>query len=468
MTYTWDANKSKISESITGVMSGYGFTAGGQTVATDVKGNITTLPANLRPAGDTTAMNLTWDSDTKRRSAAIDANGTAEVNFQYDALVRRVARSGTGGSVVFVQMDQHTIADYPVGGAATTPTFRYVYASYIDEPVVRKGPTSTSTVHFYHRNHQYSITAVTTSTGTIAERYAYSAYGQPTILDASGSVLSTSSISHRYTYTGREWDATLGLHHFRARWMSPSAGRFLGRDPIGYFDGMGLYSAYFASSGFDPFGLYEQPDTDLANCKIWSTNTRKKIDNIFPVKRIAPWATIRGSLFWEVTFRNRLCDKKCDCSRSAPYESNEVDLNVNGRFSLTLGIDEDFSGKGPLKKLKFKAWGGVRGDLDIMGRGSGQLYKDGCSGKEGGQVCIGVEVRTAVRGGVEAKVSYDNWEWDLATAELIFQCQNIRIRKCWDSESDIENPNFGDVKGISCNLLIRFCAYGYCYNEQLW
>ena len=329
-------------------------------------------------------------------------------------------------------------------------------------------PSSSTGTSSFCCNHQYSVTAITASAGTIAERYAYSANCQPTILDASASVLSNSAINNRYTYTGREWDATLGLYHFRARWMSPSAGRFLGRDPIGYFDGMGLYSAYFAASGFDPFGLYEQPDTDLANCKIWSTNTRKKIDDLFPIKRIAPWATIRGSLFWEITFRNRLCEKKCDCERSATYESNEIDVNVNGRFSLTLGIDEEFSGKGPLKKLKFKAWGNIRGDLDIMGRGSGQLYKDGCSGKEGGQVCVGVEVRTAVRGGVEAKVSYDNWEWDLAAAELIFQCQNIRLRKCWGTESDIENPNFGDVKGISCNLLIRFCAYGYCYNEQLW
>jgi len=78
------------------------------------------------------------------------------------------------------------------------------------------------------------VTAVTTSTGSIAERYAYSAYGHPTILDASGTVLQTSNFSLRYSFTGREWDATLGLYHFRARWMNPSAGRFVGRDPIGY------------------------------------------------------------------------------------------------------------------------------------------------------------------------------------------------------------------------------------------
>ncbi|MFN7731628.1 MAG: hypothetical protein ACK5OB_06990, partial [Pirellula sp.] len=54
-------------------------------------------------------------------------------------------------------------------------------------------------------NQQFSITAITNSTGAISERYAYSAYGQPTILGASGSILSASTISNRYTYTGREW-----------------------------------------------------------------------------------------------------------------------------------------------------------------------------------------------------------------------------------------------------------------------
>ncbi|MFN7447545.1 MAG: RHS repeat domain-containing protein, partial [Pirellula sp.] len=68
--------------------------------------------------------------------------------------------------------------------------------------------------------------------GAIAERYAYSAYGEPTILDPSGTVIASSSINNRYSYTGREWDATVGLYHFRARWMSPKSGRFLGRDPI--------------------------------------------------------------------------------------------------------------------------------------------------------------------------------------------------------------------------------------------
>ncbi|MCE2785464.1 MAG: hypothetical protein LW699_11330 [Pirellula sp.] len=41
LSFTWDANKNK-----------------------------TSLPANLRPSGSTSAMNLNWDSDNKLRSTA--------------------------------------------------------------------------------------------------------------------------------------------------------------------------------------------------------------------------------------------------------------------------------------------------------------------------------------------------------------------------------------------------------------
>jgi len=109
-----------------------------------------------------------------------------------------------------------------------------------------------------HSNQQYSITAVTTSAGAIAERYAYSAYGEPTICDASGSVIASSAINSRYSYTGREWDAAAGLYHFRARWMSPKTGRFLGRDPIGFEGSEWALYEYCASSPLryvDPTGL---------------------------------------------------------------------------------------------------------------------------------------------------------------------------------------------------------------------
>jgi RHS repeat-associated protein len=232
------------------------LTAGGQTVTTDVKGNQTRLPYNLATEGKDLAMQ--WDFDNRMIGGSytfkiddeLDIDGRYDVAFKYDALGRRVSRAllfyenkkekGEGyqlvssNETVFFQADQQTIADYVSGSAASSPIYRYVYGSYIDEPVVRKTTGTGGTVLYYHRNQQYSVTALSDSSGNVSERYAYTAYGQPTFLNASGTVQTSSVANNRYTYTGREWDSTLGLHHFRARWMSGLSGRFLTRDPIGY------------------------------------------------------------------------------------------------------------------------------------------------------------------------------------------------------------------------------------------
>jgi RHS repeat-associated protein len=99
-----------------------------------------------------------------------------------------------------------------------------------------------------------SVIALTDDTGTILERYAYDAYGEPVVLNGSGTVISGSAEDNRYTYTGREWDADLALYHFRARMYDPKAGRFLGRDPLGFVDGANVYRAYFHLLGTDPQG----------------------------------------------------------------------------------------------------------------------------------------------------------------------------------------------------------------------
>ncbi|MFN9413143.1 MAG: RHS repeat domain-containing protein [Pirellula sp.] len=122
--------------------------------------------------------------------------------------------------------------------------------------------TSPETTTHNHSNQQYSVTAITTSSGAIAERYAYSAYGEPTILDSSGNVITSSSINNRYSYTGREWDSTVGLHHFRARWMSSKTGRFITRDPIGFVGSeWDLYEFVggHALNAVDPSGMLIPP-----------------------------------------------------------------------------------------------------------------------------------------------------------------------------------------------------------------
>ena len=306
-SYTWDVNKNKTAESITGVMSGYGFSVGAngydaedrlvnwdrsdanldqawdlspvgdwdsftenasvqnrthgptheiltvatQTVQHDPKGNMTLIPAVLRGGG--VPLTMKWDFDNKLRAADTNNDGIDDVFYKWDALGRRIGRDDGTDDVVYFQVGQQTVADYQAGTAASSPTYTYVYGSYIDEMVLRTDASSNEL--YYHRNGQYSITALTDATGTIAERYAYDAYGELTVTDGSSTVLSNSAYGNRYTYTGREWDGELGLYHYRARMYDPVAGRFTSRDPMGYVDGASLYYGYFAVAFTDPMGM---------------------------------------------------------------------------------------------------------------------------------------------------------------------------------------------------------------------
>jgi RHS repeat-associated protein len=305
-TNGWDANKNKTSEGISGTMSDYGFavggsgyddedrlvnwersdnnldqawnlslvgdwnsitenastqsrthgpthemlTAAGASVTHDVKGNMTLIPAVLRPSSD--PLTMSWDFDNRLVSADVDNDSTADVFYKWDALGRRVLRDDGTTATVFVQSGQQTIADYAAGTAASSPTYTYVYASYIDEPVMRSG---SSGLRYYHRNQQYSVIALTNGSGTITQRYAYSAYGTPTITDASGTELTSSADNNRYTYTGREWDSELNLYHYRARMYDSDAGRFCSRDPMRFVDGYNLYENQMRLTNSDPFGL---------------------------------------------------------------------------------------------------------------------------------------------------------------------------------------------------------------------
>ena len=108
------------------------------------------------------------------------------------------------------------------------------------------------------RNQQYSIIAITGGSASIQERYAYTAYGAPTIADASGTPRTATAEGNRFTYTGREWDEELNLYHYRARMYDPVAGRFCGRDPIQFYGSR--WNLYKLAKGratvwLDPTGL---------------------------------------------------------------------------------------------------------------------------------------------------------------------------------------------------------------------
>ena len=172
-SYTWDTNKNKLSETISGVISGYGFdntaydtedrlatwnrddsnldqswnlspvgdwnyitengnvqsrthgpthemlTADSQSVTHDAKGNMTLIPASLRP----NALSLTWDQDNRMSSATTDGK---TVSQRFDALGRRVARNND----IYVQTGQQTVAEVAFSRHKFHPFPRYFVTAH--------------------------------------------------------------------------------------------------------------------------------------------------------------------------------------------------------------------------------------------------------------------------------------------------------------------------------------------------
>jgi RHS repeat-associated protein len=115
-----------------------------------------------------------------------------------------------------------------------------------DEPLVWYEGAGISDRRFPLADERGSIIAITNASGSVTNINAYDEYGIP-----------ASSNVGRFGYTGQTWLPEVGMNYYKARIYSPTLGRFLQSDPIGYADGVNFYN-YVGSdpvNGVDPSGL---------------------------------------------------------------------------------------------------------------------------------------------------------------------------------------------------------------------
>jgi RHS repeat-associated protein len=101
------------------------------------------------------------------------------------------------------------------------------------------------------------VTSIVDSTGTVQERYTYTAYGQPGYLSASFSSQASSAFGWETLYSGYRWDSIVFYYLARRRWLDWLTGRWLSRDAVDHPGGENLY--LYCGSGplacVDPSGL---------------------------------------------------------------------------------------------------------------------------------------------------------------------------------------------------------------------
>ncbi len=209
----------------------------GQALTYDPKGNLT---------ADHLGRSFQWDQDNMLQSCTVAATATVGQEgthgYAYDAIGRRVSKTvdeggGTFSTTVFSEL---TLPIPPLGTVGGQTLCEYAAGASSTQPERSYAFASYcdeplfaddgTLKHFYHRDGRYSVVALTDAAGAAAERYGYDAYGERLVVDAAGAALAASAVGNGWGFTGRRHDSATRLQYFRARHYGADLGRFTARD----------------------------------------------------------------------------------------------------------------------------------------------------------------------------------------------------------------------------------------------
>jgi RHS repeat-associated protein len=225
-----------------------------QNQIVDVNGNPLSYDNNGNTLTDENGQAYVSDAWNRIVQVTVPSTGNI-VTYSYDALGRRIQENENDAFGQPVTRDLYDSAQWQVVEERETgPTGNTLVraqnvwsAAYVDALVLRDrdpvptGSGSLSERLYVQQDANWNVTALVDTTATVQERYVYDRYGQATVLDGNWNPLTGSQFGWVYLHQGGRLDSNTGIYLFRQRDYSPTLGRWLEQDSLGYVDGMNLY-----------------------------------------------------------------------------------------------------------------------------------------------------------------------------------------------------------------------------------
>jgi RHS repeat-associated protein len=189
---------------------------------------------------------LVWDA-WNRLVEVKDENGATVQKNAYDGLSRRITKEA-GGTVTHTYWSDRWKPLEERIGSATTAARSYLWGErpgHRDEMVLRDRDTDgngTLDERLYATMDYFNGSAVLNTSGTVLERYAYSAFGVRRTMAADFSPRSASSYAWDFGFHGQFRDDASGWINYGYRYYIPELGRWPNRDPIEEEGGVNVYA----------------------------------------------------------------------------------------------------------------------------------------------------------------------------------------------------------------------------------